>query len=73
MSKLSDNLAQYFNPDGYATFTDKGRMSDERRPANGSDSTMIVFRDTDGHNSIRALTFNEIVDALKELGYAVEG
>ncbi len=27
-------------------------------------STLVVFRDTDGYNSMRALTYGEIADAL---------
>ena len=66
MSELGDALARYFKPDGAITFTPKGGLG-ERRPSNGSDSTMIVFRDVDGHNSMRALTFNEIAEALVEM------
>lgn len=29
--------------------------------------TLVTFRDTDGYNSLRALTFGEIVDAVLEI------
>lgn len=36
-------------------------------PPNPADhSTMIIFLDTDGYNSIRALTYGEIADTLVE-------
>lgn len=35
-------------------------------PDPADESCMIVFRDTDGENSIRALTYGEIADALAD-------
>lgn len=68
MSELGDKLAQHFNPAGNAVFDMKGGVKDEREPATGADSPFVVFEDTDGGRSIRAMTYNEIVDALVELG-----
>lgn len=67
MSELGDKLAQHFKPDGKAQWDNHGKTMDERLPCDGSDSTMIVFRDTDGMNSMRALTFDEIAEALVQM------
>ena len=64
--ELADKLAQHFKPDNCVVFGERGEV-DTHRPANGGDSTMIVFVDTDGHNSMRALTVNEIAEAVKKV------
>jgi hypothetical protein len=64
-------LAEKFGPHLAPVPRDTGNPKYDRRrfdlAPDGNDgeaSTMLVFRDTDGQNSMRPLTYGEIADAL---------
>lgn len=68
--QVIERLAEAFGP--HLTVISRKSDEDHRHPwteyvPSGKDekaSTLIVFRDTDGHNIMRALTYGEIADAL---------
>ncbi|HET6917204.1 MAG TPA: hypothetical protein VFH56_14015 [Acidimicrobiales bacterium] len=60
---LADEVARILHPHPYREPDERGRYTRER-PANGNDSTMTVFLAADGHNSMRALTYREVCEAV---------
>ena len=66
--ELADEVARILHPQPYYEAGPKGRM-DQPRPANGNDSCMTVFLAGDGHNSIRALTYREVCEAVLASGW----
>jgi hypothetical protein len=69
--EIIDRLAEKFGPHLAQVPRDTGNPKYDRGRSDlvpdGNDaqaSTMLVFRDTDGHNSMRPLTYGEIADAL---------
>ena len=67
IAKLAETFGPHLAPvprDTGNPRRDKGRLDMEPDGNDEQASAMLVFRDTDGYNSMRPLTYGEIADAL---------